>query len=312
VAAKRLRNTDDMNTRVVHILPLLLTLTLGACSQTPDALSASDRKGWFADRIRELATQGIMDPTSVGRDLGLKFVSASKEQVTQPPDCSNPYSDKSRVETLYTATDTWFRPMPGGVSHQYLPAFFINKAAFVGDPVFQYDIKAQRNYTGNRTIGQYSSAHLAFTNVPAFSCIKPGDLRRAFPALRPVPASDGAIEFTVDGDRGEKDGSTATFHYRAGAACLLSVDIEQSPRLGGRYHWALARFEHCRLAADHDFCVSHPPFTWSQGDIIDHRDQHAIAVCGTLDSFYQQETSGGSMVQRPHRPRFQSSPCEGL
>lgn len=268
----------------------------------------------FLLRVRQLATGGdLFTPDSVAHILDMSLQVRTEMAGPAPQACGDGTMTSMEVTTAAPPEQSWFRELPSGAGHIEIPAFTINPATTSGDPKIEYQVYRSVHCGDWPRMRDHKQARLSFGGLPAFSCLTPSDISKEIPEIRPVPATDGVFIMRLEGRIDEDAAVTVNFLFRAGAACALSAEINQDQEGGHRYRRALAKYEDCRDPSDRDFCSKHPKMTWSDRGLRRKMVLQAYERCGTVNTFYANESSTGE----PPPPRLsvrkhKSSPCDGL
>ncbi len=281
----------------------------GVLSGPPD----TGRGQWLIRRLKTIADSGaLLNANLVGNLLALDLKESQTEEIRQPPDCANPYSDSSHLTSRYIPQGAmWFTATPEGIPHMVRPGFAINRPATMGDPTFEYKITKIKSCTGRHELKEYTKAKLDFVYASGFACITASDLQKSLPEAKYSPATDGAMPFYYDGKTDDFSATRVEFFFFTGSPCMLSATVEQSQKTGKRYARALSHFLKCTKEADHEFCQNSKPFGWGDGDMQELMAEHAIEKCGTFDSYYQREPLSEEAPE-PLPPRnYPRSPCDG-
>jgi hypothetical protein len=293
----------------------LWSLLFGFASASVDVEPRSSVKdgAWLLRQLKALADdEAFLSLDKVGTALSFTLDGTSHEIVPQPPNCSNPHSDKSRIVTDYLIKNSWYRLTSEGLPHMKFPGAFINPPGEVGDPQIAYHIMKTASCSGKFDVANRSSAEISFSGLPAFACLSPSDLKNQLHAEYQM-GTDGVSVSTYQAVANDQFGTRITFFFRMGAVCALSAQIEQDSEFSYRYLRAAAKFKDCTKHVDHDFCATHPPFSWGEGDKIDEMNEAAAKVCGGLDSFYEKEPPSGDAppAQPPYWSVPHRTPCDG-
>jgi hypothetical protein len=283
------------------------------CSSCTAGTGSNKDGSWLLLRLRKIADKGsLFSADETGAELDLKWKATERETLKQPPDCRNPYFDRSRIVTTYEATQSWYKPTAEGIAHMKIPGAFINPPGESGDAKMTYTVSRSTNCTGNFKIMNRTVATLEFGGLPAFACIT-GDQLRHLMNAEYLPATDGVGSFHYKGNVDDDYGTSVEFAFRMGAPCALAATVTQDQNAGYRRQRAFIKFRACGDAADHKFCSNHAPFTWADGDVQDEMANSEVAACGGLSSFYENEpASGQSPPPSPARPMIpRATPCSG-
>jgi hypothetical protein len=254
--------------------------------------SPEDVKAVFLRRIKNVADSGkLFDPHATASILDLHFNATAYDNVKRPVDCSDPLTQalKSAGTKLAATDSSWYRPLPTGEGHVFLPRVFINPEMTTGDAKLSYSVGETIWCPNSSSIQKRTSAQLSFGDLPSFACILPSDIKAVIPQAEFVRATDGVSLVTYDGHLDSRSSTTVRFEYRLGVRCALGVNIMQDTEGGLRVLWAKAAFSRCEQKVRQTFCASHAHLTWRDSDYMSDMDAHVRQVCGTANTFYLRE-----------------------
>jgi hypothetical protein len=250
---------------------------------------------WLLDGLKTLADEGaLFDPPRVETILSLEIVPSEQQVISQPPDCSNAYADRSRIVVTHSSEPIWLKPSPEGVQDMKIPAFAINPAGVSGSPKFSFQQTEIKNCSGKFRLNETRQARLSIDGLPSFACFSREYLVQALHA-RHHDATDGVDLVDYAGLTNDEIGTNLQFWFRAGANCALSAEITQSTDKGYRYLRAMAKWTACKKSENRKFCAANGPISWSDGSKIDEMEQAAVKACGGLTSFYEAEPASGEV-----------------
>lgn len=251
-------------------------------------------------RLQVLADSGRMgDPDFVARTMGVTF-SPADEQSTPPimAPCAPgltalPWHSVTRHPDPAIAP----KPTPFGRARMAVPAFTINPGGKVaGKPALTYAVRTEHDCTGYVSLATEQTAEISFGPMSTYDCVTPDELRQWVPAATYQQGSDGAENWSY---RNNRTGARISFDFFAFTPCMLSIDVEQAPRLTPRYAAARRRQQLCMVPHQAAFCRRHAPFGWGDGDVQGEMDAFAERRCGTLDSFYARTPASPREVSMP-------------
>ncbi|MDH2343025.1 hypothetical protein [Bradyrhizobium sp. SSUT77] len=291
------------------VVLLVLAPLLDAAAAGNDATEPPDRgRGeWLLERIRQIADRGwLTDPAKVGEILGFELKGIEKEEIPQPPDCSNPHSDASRVTTTFEGPG-WYANTPEGLAHMIRPGFAINREAALPDPSIAYRITRVKSCRGRRSPMEYVEAQLTLGAVSGFACLN--NVSKIFPTIERLEATDGALEQRYIGRHDDYTGVTVEFSDFVGARCILAIQIEQSDKRSMRFERAMASFNRCDARARKTFCETKGAPTWGEGKKLDMMENYSAEICGEVGEIYSREPFSNEKAI-PYERRRYGSPCD--
>ncbi|MTJ81126.1 MAG: hypothetical protein F8N37_08915 [Telmatospirillum sp.] len=302
----------------------IILLALAGCVDAPiDAPSRPDdvapppppekgRGEWLIGRMKALADAGVLlEPDRVARMLSLNLKENPAETKTKSSDCANPYDSSWEISNYAPQEPNWYVGTPEGVPHMLRPGFAINPPAVMGDPKLNYTLTRIKSCTGRSEPKEYTEARLDFSYTSGYACITPPMLGKVLPEAKYSQATDGVMPYYYTGKFDDVSKATVEFHFFVGTQCLIGATVRQSEKSGKRFLRAQSRFQKCKRQADHEFCESHEPFSWSEGDKINAMNDFAAQRCGTVDSYFQKEPLSGGDPEPLPRWNYPKTPCDG-
>jgi hypothetical protein len=159
---------------IMGVIAIGITYMPGASAQLP-----LKNGQWLLSGLKTLSDEGaLFDSTRVETVLNLKVAPSERQMISQPPNCSNDYADRSRIVTNYSSDPVWLKPSSEGVKDMKIPAFTINPAGVSGDPTFSYQQIEIKNCTGKFRLSETRQAQLSINGLPAFACFSRDYLMR--------------------------------------------------------------------------------------------------------------------------------------
>ena len=201
---------------------------IGCTMAVPPLETRQDR---FINVVRVLADSGRL----VERAEVERLLQTSLEEVRHysspntPGECEKFPNAYRLYETItyQSPPGFWFKETLNGRPKMFVPGW-LGPGGPVGKPSLGYTMKRELRCSESPLAKPKVSADLSFNEIPAFSCVGEADLQRALPQARFSPATDGAWIYHYEVP--SKD-TWVSFDFVYPPECMLSVQIEQSPRV---------------------------------------------------------------------------------
>ena len=294
--------------RMIVVFALFIAGVFGASISSAEPIPSEIRQS-FMQRLKAVTDQGnLFEPESIAKLLEMNFEVNTKEQNS---DCAEVWQMRSsRMTRVAPSASSWYRNLPSGVHDMVVPQAFINPATTAGDAKFNYQIVRNIRCTDQFNLQDHTDATLTFGGLPSFACLSNADIQTLLPEAKFVMATDGVSFYVYQGKLDDEAATSLDFFFRMGAPCALSASIHKDQENGLRYKRADAKRRNCAVRADEEFCASHEPFGWGDGQALDEMRHHVDKVCGTLDALYKKDAEpGATPIPLPKNQR-EGLPCQ--
>jgi hypothetical protein len=261
------------------------------------------RQVWFLTMLKTLAdSDGLDDPVKVGAILGAKF---DKNVVTTSPSHMESFANSFERDEYTPETTTWFLAGPGGYAStgNFRPngqdgfALGVDPVAKGGKVNFKY-FQSKRfglpevsdsNFILSDGVKNDSQVSIIFYGIDKLTCVTLQDVRRQFPGITHMAATDvGAERYLYYPRAREEAGAVLSFVVPEGS-CVSDASVDDFSAFGMRHARAQYKFIDCAQKSAREFCSGRPHASARDLPLQARFNAYIRSRCVSLNAFYDKE-----------------------
>jgi hypothetical protein len=109
------------------------------CMSCAEERPPSGEGPWLLGALQTIADEGaLFNSSRIENLLRLKLAGEEEEYVSQPPNCSDDWANRSVIVKYHRSTPEWLKPSSDVVKHDDIPTLAINPAVGSANPALTY------------------------------------------------------------------------------------------------------------------------------------------------------------------------------